>query len=285
MKKILILLAIALPLVLTAQVNHKESCTSIMVGKKASTDGSVITSHTCDGRYRTWMTVEPAADHKKGSKHEVRKGTMHTVSPSDTTGIRVAGTIPEVAHTYAYLNTSYPCLNEHQLAIGESTFSGPDTLVNENAMFLIEELERIALQRCTTAREAIRLIGNLVAKYGYADGGECITIADRKEVWQMEILGCGPDQIGGVWAAQRVPDDHIAVSCNIPRIGKLQRNNPDYFMCSDNVEEVAKKYGLQVVDLHTLYANDGNKMVDDGIHPDGKGAERLATIIAEALAK
>ena len=244
MKKILILLAIALPMVLTAQVNHKESCTSIMVGKRASTDGSVITSHTCDGRYRTWMTVEPAANHKKGAKHEVRKGTMHTTSPSDTSGVRVVGTIPEAAHTYAYLNSSYPCLNEHQLAIGESTFSGPDTLVNENAMFLIEELERVALQRCTTARDAIRLIGNLVAKYGYADGGECITIADRKEVWQMEIIGCGKDQIGGVWVAQRVPDDHVAVSCNIPRIGKLQRNNPDFFMCSDNVEAVAKKYGL-----------------------------------------
>ena len=244
MKKILILLAMALPIMAAAQVNYKESCTSIMVGKRASTDGSVITSHTCDGRYRTWMTVEAAADHKKGEKHAVRKGTMHTMSKDDTLGIRVAGTIPEVEHTYAYLNTAYPCLNEHQLAIGESTFGGPDTLENPNAMFLIEELERVALQRCTTARDAIRLIAKLVAKHGYADGGECITIADRREVWQMEIIGCGRDQIGAVWVAQRVPDDHVAVSCNIPRIGRLQRNNPDYFMCSDNVEEVARKYNL-----------------------------------------
>ena len=244
MKKILILFAMVLPMALVAQVNQKESCTSIMVGKRASTDGSVITSHTCDGRYRTWMTMEAAADHKKGEKHDVRKGTMHTVNPADTTGVRVVGTIGEVEHTYAYLNTAYPCLNEKQLAIGESTFSGPDTLVNENAMFLIEELERIALQRCTTARQAIQLIAKLVDKYGYADGGECITIADKKEVWQMEIIGCGRNQIGGVWVAQRVPDDHVAVSCNIPRIGKLQRDNPDYFMCSDNVEEVARKYYL-----------------------------------------
>ena len=244
MKRILLIVALVLPMLAAGQANQKESCTSIMVGKRASTDGSVITSHTCDGRYRTWMTIEPAADHKKGTKHEVRKGTMHTVSPTDTTGVRVAGTIPEVAHTYAYLNTAYPCLNEHQLAIGESTFSGPDTLVNPDAMFLIEELERIALQRCTTARAAIRCIAQLVAKYGYADGGECITIADRNEVWQMEILGCGKDQIGAVWVAQRVPDDHVAVSCNIPRIGRLQRNNPEYFMCSDNVEEVARKYYL-----------------------------------------
>ena len=243
MKKLILLLAL-LPMVVQAQVNQKESCTSIMVGKRASTDGSVITSHTCDGRYRTWMTVEPAQKAEKGRKHTVRKGTMHTTGPDDTTGVRIAGSIPMGEATYAYLNSSYPCLNEKQLAIGESTFGGPDTLVNEEAMFLIEELERIALMRCTTARDAIRLIGTLVAKYGYADGGECITIADRKEVWQMEIIGCGKGEIGGVWVAQRVPDDHVAVSCNIPRIGKLQRHNPDYFLCSDNVETVAKKYGL-----------------------------------------
>ena len=144
MKKIVILLLTVLPMLAAAQVNHKESCTSIMVGKRASTDGSVITSHTCDGRYRTWMTVEPALKAEKGRKHTVRKGTLHTESPDDTTGVRNVGTIAMNEATYAYLNTAYPCLNEKQLAIGESTFSGPDTLVNENGMFLIEELERIA---------------------------------------------------------------------------------------------------------------------------------------------
>jgi hypothetical protein len=153
------------------------------------------------------------------------------------------GEIPQVEHTYAYLNTAYPCLNEKQLAIGETTFSGPDTLVNEKGMFTIEELERVALMRCDNARDAIKLIGQLVKDYGYGDGGECITIADKNEVWQMEILGEGPDKIGGVWAAKRVPDDHVAVSANISRIGKLERKSND-FMCSDNCEKVAKKYGL-----------------------------------------
>lgn len=243
MKRLVLFLAL-LPAMAVAQVNQKESCTSIMVGKRASTDGSVITSHTCDGRYRTWMTIEPAADHKQGEKHTVRKGTMHTENPADGVGVYDAGTINEAQHTYAYLNTAYPCFNEKQLAIGETTFGGPDTLRNPEGMFQIEELQRVALQRCTTARQAIQLIGKLVAKNGYGDGGECITIADKFEVWQMEILGEGKDKIGGVWAAQRVPDDHVAVSANIPRIGKLQRNNPDYFMCSENVEEVARKYGL-----------------------------------------
>lgn len=227
-----------------SQMVDGQSCTSIMVGKRASADGSVITSHTCDGRYRTWMTVEPAQDYRQGSLHTVRKGTMHTTFRDDTTGVRVAGTIPQVSHTYAYLNTAYPCLNEKQLAIGETTFGGPDTLQNEAGMFMIEELERVALMRCDNAREAIRLIGDLIKTYGYGDGGECITIADKNEVWQMEILGEGPDRIGGVWAAQRIPDDHVGVSANIPRIGKLQRGNKEYFMCSDNIEQVAKRYGL-----------------------------------------
>ncbi len=227
-----------------SQMVDGQSCTSIMVGKRASTDGSVITSHTCDGRYRTWMTVEPAQDYRQGSLHTVRKGTMHTTFRDDTTGVRVAGTIPQVSHTYAYLNTAYPCLNEKQLAIGETTFGGPDTLQNKAGMFMIEELERVALMRCDNAREAIRLIGDLIKTYGYGDGGECITIADKNEVWQMEILGEGPDRIGGVWAAQRIPDDHVGVSANIPRIGKLQRGNKEYFMCSDNIEQVAKRYGL-----------------------------------------
>ena len=127
------------------------NCTSIMVGCKASTDGSVITSHTCDSIYRTWVTMEPAADHKPGTMHKVYKGTMHTETPKSMEGMTLAGEIPEAPHTYAYMNTAYPCLNEKQLAIGESTFSGPDTLVNPDGMFLIEELERIALQRCDNA--------------------------------------------------------------------------------------------------------------------------------------
>ena len=219
------------------------NCTSIMVGKKASTDGSVITSHTCDGRYRTWMRWEAAADHEKGEMHKVYKGTMHTEDPFDNRKVELAGEIPQVAHTYAYLNTAYPCLNEKQLAIGETTFSGPDTLVNNKGMFMIEELERVALMRCDNARDAIQLIGKLVKEYGYGDGGECITIADKNEVWQMEILGEGPDKIGGVWAAKRIPDDEVGVSANIARIGKLERKSKDFY-CSDNCEAVAKKYGL-----------------------------------------
>lgn len=215
-----------------------------MVGRLASTDGSVITSHTCDGRYRTWAYMEPAADHVPSDRHEVLRGTMSTNFHGDTTGVRKVGEIPEAAHTYAYLNTAYPCLNEVQLAIGETTFGGPDILVNPEGMFTIEELERIALQRCDNARDAVILIGGMVEQYGYGDSGECITIADKNEVWQMEIIGAGKDVIGGVWAAQRVPDDEVAVSANIPRIGRMMREDSENFLASDNAEDVALKYGL-----------------------------------------
>lgn len=223
---------------------YSTSCTSILVGKKASADGSVMTSHTCDAWYRTWLEFVPAKEHEPGTMHPVKWGTMHTSSRWSDENVEVKGEIPEVEKTYAYLNTAYPCLNEKQLAIGETTFGGKRELRNEDGMFLIEELERIALQRCTTARDAIRLIGDLLEKYGYGDSGECITIADKNEVWQMEIMGEGPDNIGAVWAAQRIPDDHVGISANICRIGELDLDDSDHYMASDNVYEVAKEMGF-----------------------------------------
>lgn len=178
-------------------VNTPESCTSILVGKKASADGSVMTSHTCDGNYRTWMEIVPAARYERDTTVAIYNGRMHTEYPADRTNMELKGTIPEARSTYQFLNTSYPCLNEKQLGIGETTISGRKELQNKKGMFMIEELEKIALQRCTTAREAIRLIGQLVAEYGYGDSGECLTIADPNEVWHFEVFGEGPDKIGG----------------------------------------------------------------------------------------
>ena len=220
------------------------SCTSIMVGKRASTDGSVITSHTCDSWYRTWMTMTPARDYERDTVTAIYNGRMHTQSPQDSTKMYRKGVIPQVRHTYRYLDTAYPCLNEKQLAMGETTIGGRDTLRNKQGLFCIEELQRIALERCTTARDAIRLMGELVKQYGYGDSGECLTIADKNEVWIFEVFGEGPKKIGGVWAAQRIPDDEIAVSANISRIGRLNLNDPDHFMASDNVYDVAKRLKL-----------------------------------------
>ncbi|MGP1515025.1 MAG: dipeptidase [Bacteroidales bacterium] len=219
------------------------SCTSIVVGKQASKDGSVITSHTCDSWYRTWMEIVPAKDWKEKDSTTIFEGKMHTQSANDSTKMYVKGRIPQSIHTFRYLNSAYPCLNEKQLGIGETTISGRDTLINPNGMFKIEELSRVALERCSTARQAIILMGDLVKKYGYGDAGECLTIADKNEVWMFEIFGQGKDQIGGVWAAIRIPDDEIAVSANISRISSLSKDK-NKCLYSDNVFEVAKKMNL-----------------------------------------
>ena len=223
---------------------YRESCTSIMAGSKATDDGSVITAHTCDAYYRTWLEFVPSQKFERDTTHKIYWGTMHTHTAWSRDKTEYKGEIPEARITYAYLNTAYPCLNEKQLAIGETTIGGNKELVNNKGLFLIEELERIVLQRCTNARDAIKLIGNLIKDFGYGDGGECITLADKKEVWQMEIFGEGPDKIGGVWAAQRIPDDHVGISANISRIGALNLKEVNFFMASENVYEVAQKLGF-----------------------------------------
>ncbi len=228
----------------TPQGQRRMSCTSIMVGKRASTDGSVMTSHTCDSWYRTWVTMTAARDFERDTITAIYSGRMHTQSASDSTKLYVKGTIPQVRHTYRYLDTAYPCMNEKQLAMGETTIGGRDTLQNKKGLFLIEELQRIALERCTTAREAIALMGSLAEKYGYGDSGECLTVADPSEVWIFEIFGAGPKKVGAVWAAQRIPDDEIAVSANISRIDRIDLSDRDHFMASSNVFDLARQLKL-----------------------------------------
>lgn len=253
MKKIVLsisLLCVGLTTMVAQQVRSvkpvlvPESCTSIMVGRQASVDGSVITSHTCDSNYRTWMDVVGATKTDKDTTVNVYTGRMHTDYNEGMRGVVLKGSIPQAHETYQFLNTAYPCLNEKQLGMGETTISGREILVNEKGMFNIEELQRIALQRCTTAREAISLMGKLIEKYGYGDWGECLTIADTKEVWHFEVFGEGTEKIGGVWAAVRIPDDHVGVSANISRISHLDLKDSDRYMASKNVFSVAKHLGL-----------------------------------------
>lgn len=219
---------------------YAESCTTIMVGRLASTDGSVMTSHTCDGNYRTWLEIFPHSKYPKGTLHPVYWGTLHTEEARDITNVTKKGEIPEAEETYAFLNTAYPCMNERQLAIGETTIYGRKELLNEDGLFLIEELEKIALQRCSKAREAIALIGKLAEEYGYGDMAECITIADPEEVWQLEIAGSGKGKPSAIWCAQRIPDDQVGIAANIPRISDIDFSNPDYFMYSKDLKKVAK---------------------------------------------
>ncbi|MFZ0280685.1 MAG: C69 family dipeptidase, partial [Bacteroidales bacterium] len=131
---------------------YAQNCTTIMVGRLASADGSVMTSHSCDGNYRTWLEIFPHTKYEKGTMHQVSWGNLHTEEARDMLNVTKKGEIPEAEETFAFLNTAYPCMNEKQLAIGETTIYGREELVNENGLFLIEELEKIALKRCKNAR-------------------------------------------------------------------------------------------------------------------------------------
>jgi dipeptidase len=228
----------------TELIEHNDACTIVTVGKKASVDGSVMNSQTLDGhRYRTWIDIQPANNHKKGSLKKILKRVNDDDQVMPLYKHIPAGEIPEAEKTYGYINSSMRCMNEHQLAIGESTFGGRDNLRSENGIIMVEQLTQLVMERCKTAREAIRLAGELTKKYGWIDTGECLTFADIKEVWHFEIVGPGKGNLGSIWAARRVPDHEISCNANASRIRQIDLNKPDYFIASENVYQVAQDSG------------------------------------------
>ena len=218
-------------------------CTSITVGRLATVDGSVVTSQTVDGSYRTWMAVAPARKNNPEAKVKIFSGRMQTRLPDDSRNLTLTGEISDVPETYSFFDTSYPAMNERQLGIGETTIVGRLELQNPTGMFRIEEIQRLMLERCATAREAIRLADELTKAHGYIDYGECLTIADKTEVWHFEILGATKKYVGAVWAAVRIPDDHVGVSANCLRVGEIDLGKPDSFMASANVHSLAAEMG------------------------------------------
>ncbi|MCD6346177.1 MAG: C69 family dipeptidase [Bacteroidales bacterium] len=244
MRKLLFFILIALPWVTYAQQYESESCTSIIVGRAASVDGSTMTSHSCDsGSDRTWINLVPHQKHKKKEECAVYLEPKRSKGPNDPDRIE-SGFIPQVRETYAYINTAYPCLNEYQLAIGETTFGGKRELHSTEGIIDCPELYRLALERAKTAREAIMIIDDLTKKYGYNDVGECFTFADPKETWHFEIMGPGKGKVGAVWAAVRIPDDEIGVSANSSRIRTLKLKDKENYMASANVFSRAEELGL-----------------------------------------
>ncbi len=221
-----------------------EGCTTITVGKMATVDGSVITSHTDDShRTRAWMDISPAKKHDKGSKFELFERSAYDSLAMPTYQHKKIGEIDQAEKTYQFLNTAYPCINEKQLAIGESTFGGHEELFSTECLIDCQRLQQLMLERCSTAREAITLADDLLKKYGWRDYGECLTIADKKEVWHFEVVGPGKGKTGAVWVAQRVPNDHISVNANASTIKEINLDDPDYFMASANIYDVAKENG------------------------------------------
>ncbi|MFC2116478.1 dipeptidase [Bacteroidota bacterium] len=224
--------------------NFPDGCTTITAGKLATSDGSVITSHTDDShRTRSWMDISPRQKQKQGSMVPMYKRMPYDSLAMPSYIHKEIGGIPQVDETYGFINTAYPCMNEHQLGIGESTFGGREELKSEEGLIDCQRLCQLMLERCKTAREAILLAGELCGEYGWNDYGECLTISDKREVWHLEMVGPGKGKTGAVWVAQRVPDDHISVNANASRILEIDLGRPDFFMASENIFDVARENG------------------------------------------
>jgi len=245
-----------------AAILVRDACTSILVGKNASADGSVMTTHTddcgvCDW---TWRHV-PASDHKAGStRHIYHISQYKTWPPSE--GLKwdivkkdYAGfDIPEVPHTFAYHHGMFGYMNENQVALGESSIGNRPKMSNEtpSAGLDLTMLTMLAMERAKTAREAIQVMGSLAGKYGYGfvDEGEMLAVSDPNEAWIFEIMPVGPlwtpksGKPGAVWCAERVPDDEVSVCPNESRIGEIDLANKDFFMASPNVVSLAVDMGF-----------------------------------------
>ena len=218
-------------LLATVAINMDISaCTGLLVGKKASVDGSVIISyaadsHTLYGELYHW----PAKDWPAGSTVNIKE--WDTGKP--------LGSIPQVSHTYSVVGN----MNEHQLAITESTFGGRPELVDTTGIMDYGSLIYITLQRAKTAREAIQVMTDLVKEYGYCSSGESFSIADKNEAWIMELIGKGPGNKGAVWVAIRIPDDCISAHANQSRIQQIPFNDPENCIYSPDVISFAREKG------------------------------------------
>lgn len=206
------------------------ACTSFLVGKKASTDGSTFITYNADdyGMYGRLRFLP-------GGRHT--KGTMRVIINGDTN--KYLGEIPEAEVTYTVIGQ----INEHQVAVTETTFGGREELDGADEGIDYVSLMTLALQRSRTAREAIDVMTSLVEKYGYASGGETFSIADPNEVWMMEMIGKGPGRKGAVWVAIRIPDDCIAAHANQSRIHRFDRRDKDNVKASKDVISFARSRG------------------------------------------
>jgi len=206
----------------------EDNCTNFLVTKGASKDGSVMITYTCDGEFLAHLERTPAQDHQKDEIIEI-KGWRG----------EIIGKIKQVPHTYAVVGL----MNEHQVAIGETTFGGRTELRNPDGLLHYFTLMNLALQRSKTAREAIKVMTDLVNEYGYASTGESFSIADPHEAWIMEMIGPGKGGKGAIWVALRIPDGTVSGHANMARIGSFPLNDPENCLYSDNVISFAEEKG------------------------------------------
>ncbi len=206
------------------------ACTNLIVGKKASTDGSVMCSYSADD-YGMFAGLH----HSAAGKHA--KGETIRITDWDTGEFH--GIIPQAAETYNVIGN----INEYQVAIGETTYGGREEMVDTTGILDYGSLIYIALERSKTAREAIEVMTTLTEKYGYCSEGETFTICDPNEAWIMEMMGTGPGSHGVVWVAVRIPDNAICAHANQSRIGKFKQYDKKDVLYSKNVISYARKMG------------------------------------------
>lgn len=206
------------------------ACSNLIVGKKASVDGSVMVSYNADdyGMFGH-LCHYPAGSHPKGSMRQIYdwdSGVYH-------------GEIEEAPVTYNVIGN----INEFQLSIGETTYGGREEMVDSTGILDYGSLIYVTLQRAKTAREAISVMTSLVEKYGYNSEGETFSICDPNEAWIMEMQGTGAGSKGVVWVALRIPDNAICAHANQSRIGKFNMKDKKNVLYSKNVISYARKMG------------------------------------------
>lgn len=206
------------------------ACSNLIVGKKASVDGSVLVSYNADdyGMFGH-LCHYPAGTHPKGTMRQIYdwdSGVYH-------------GEIEEAPVTYNVIGN----INEFQLSIGETTYGGREEMVDSTGILDYGSLIYVTLQRAKTAREAISVMTSLVEKYGYNSEGETFSICDPNEAWIMEMQGTGAGSKGVVWVALRIPDDAICAHANQSRIGKFNMKDKKNVLYSKNVISYARKMG------------------------------------------
>ena len=225
MKKILFLL-----LTVAMGLPHSQACTSIIVGKDASADGSVMCTYNID----TWGGFHKLYRFEAGT-HPA--GSMRKIYDRDYRNYH--GQIPEAPVTYL-VNGS---INEWQVAIGETTFEGREELIDGSGIIDYCSLMDLGLQRAKTAREAVQVMTSLAEKYGYCSSGESFTVCDPNEAWLLEMTGCGPGSKSVAWMAVRVPDNAVLAHANQSRIRKVNLSDTANVKMSKNCITFARKRG------------------------------------------
>lgn len=209
---------------------HAWACTNFLITKGASKDGSTMISYSADSHVLFGeLYYYPAMDYPAGAWVDVKEWD---------TG-KWLGKIPQVRHTYSVVGN----MNEHQLAIGETTYGGRPELVDTLGVMDYGSLIYMTLQRAKTAREAIDVISRLMSDHGYYSSGESFSIADPQEVWIMEIIGKGPGNRGAVWVALRVPDGYVCGHANQARITTFPLNDPENCLYAPDVISFARSKG------------------------------------------